>query len=158
MNVPDDAAEERKDRIRRTAQKNGDVPSEEILTPAHWTMVIPNILCTRATDAEILVVLRLRWHVERLFRLWKEEANIDEWRAKNLSRIVCECYAKMCAMSIQHAFIQERGWLDPHRSLVRATDSLPPGMQSDHSRLVVSRSSVGTMTNIYQKPIHWVRF
>lgn len=122
--VPEEVAKERKDRIYRKAQKNGDVPSEEILALAHWTIVITNIPRKRAKYSEILVLLRLRWQIERLFRLWKEDAKIDEWRTKKPYRILCEFYAKLCAMIIQQSFIQEGCWLDPLRSLVKAADSL----------------------------------
>ena len=37
---------------------------------------------------------------------------------------LCELYAKMCAMILQHSFIQAGCWLDPLRSLVKAADSL----------------------------------
>jgi DDE family transposase len=124
VKVPEEVAKERKERIHRKAQKNGDIPSEEILALAHWTMVITNIPRKRASYAEILVLLRLRWQIERLFRLWKEYAKIDEWRTKKPYRILCEFYAKMCAMIIQQPFIQEGCWLDPLRSLVKAAGSL----------------------------------
>jgi len=124
LRVPEEVAEERQERIRRKAQKNGDIPSEEILQLAHWTIVITNIPRKRANYSEILVLLRLRWQIERLFRLWKEDAKIDEWRTKNPYRILCEFYAKMCAMIIQQSFIQEGCWLDPLRSLVKAADCL----------------------------------
>jgi hypothetical protein len=66
----------------------------------------------------------LRWQIERLFRLWKEDAKIDEWRTKNKYQILCEIYAKLSAMIIQQSLIQEGCWLDPFRSLVKAADSL----------------------------------
>ncbi|HEY2810216.1 MAG TPA: IS4 family transposase [Rhabdochlamydiaceae bacterium] len=124
LRVPEEVAEERQERLRRKAQKNGDIPSEEILELAHWTIVITNSPRKRANYSEILVLLRLRWQIERLFRLWKEHAKIDEWRTKNPYRILCEFYAKMCAMIIQQSFIQEGCWLDPLRSLVKAADCL----------------------------------
>ncbi len=124
VKVPEKVAKERKARIRRKAQNNGDVPSEETLALAHWTIVITNIPRKHANYAEVLVLLRLRWQIERLFRLWKEDAKIDEWRTKRSYRILCEFYAKMCAMIIQQSFIQEGCWLDPLRSLVKAADSL----------------------------------
>ncbi len=124
VKVPEEVAEERKERIRLKAQKNGDVPSEEILALAHWTLVITNIPIKRANYSEILVLLRLRWQIERLFRLWKEDAKIDEWRSKKPYRILCEFYAKICAMILQQSFIQEGCWLDPLRSLVKAADCL----------------------------------
>jgi hypothetical protein len=124
LRVPEEVAAERQERLRRKAQKNGDIPSEEILALAHWTIVITNIPRKRANYSEILVLLRLRWQIERLFRLWKEDAKIDEWRAKSIYRILCEFYAKMCAMIMQQSFIQEGCWLDPLRSLVKAADCL----------------------------------
>src|SRR5260370_5506888 len=98
--VSEQVAEERQDRIRRKAQKNGNVPSEEVLELAHWTIVVTNIPRKRASYSEILVLLRLRLQIERLFRLWKEDGKIDEWRTINPHRILCEFYAKMCAMII----------------------------------------------------------
>lgn len=94
VKVPEEVVKERQERIRRTAQKNGNIPSEEILALANWTIVITNIPRKRASYAEILVLLRLRWQIERLFRLWKEDRKIDEWRTKNPYRILCEFYAK----------------------------------------------------------------
>jgi hypothetical protein len=122
VKVPEEVAEERKNRIRLKAQKNGNTPSEEVLTLAHWTIVITNIVRKHASYAEILVLLRLRWQIERLFRLWKEDGKIDEWRSKKPYRIICEFYAKLCAMIIQQSFIQEGCWLDPLRSIVKAAD------------------------------------
>jgi hypothetical protein len=124
LRVPKEVAEERQERIKRRAQKNGNVPSEEVLELAHWTIVITNIPRKRTRYSEILVLLRLRWQIERLFRLWKEDGKIDEWRTMNPYRILCEFYAKMCAMIMQQSFIQEGCWLDPLRSLVKAADSL----------------------------------
>jgi hypothetical protein len=124
VKVPKEVAEERQERIRRAAQKSGRVPSEEILALAHWTIVVTNIPRKRASYAQILVLLRLRWQIERLFRLWKKDARIDEWRTKKPYHILCEIYAKMCAMIIQQSFIQEGCWLDPLRSIVKAAESL----------------------------------
>jgi hypothetical protein len=124
VKVPEDVVKERHERIHRAAQKHGRVPSKEVLELAHWTIVITNIPRKRAEYSSILVLLRLRWQIERLFRLWKEDGKIDEWRTKKPYRILCEMYAKMCALVIQHSFIQEGCWLDPLRSLVKAAESL----------------------------------
>ncbi len=117
-------AEERQDRIIEKAKANGNEPSEELLALAHWTIVITNIPRKRANYEEILVFLRLRWQIERLFRLWKENGKIDEWRTRKPYRILCELYAKLCAMIIQQSFIQEGCWLDPFRSIVKAAACL----------------------------------
>jgi hypothetical protein len=109
VKVPDDVAKERQERIRQTAQKHGREPSEALLVLAHWTIVLTNVLCKRADYAQILVLLRLRWQIERLFWLWKEDGKIDEWRTKKPYRILCELYAKLCAMVLQQAFMESKG-------------------------------------------------
>jgi Transposase DDE domain len=124
VKVPQEVVDERHERIRRNAQKHGRIPSEEVLALAHWTIVLTNITRKRAEYSDILVLLRLRWQIERLFRLWKEDGKIDEWRTKKPFRILCELYAKLCAMVIQQSFIQEGCWQDPLRSLVKAANSL----------------------------------
>lgn len=124
VKVPDEVAKERQKRIVRKAQDNGDIPSEELLALAHWIIVITNIPRKRADYSHILVLLRLRWQIERLFRLWKEDGKIDEWRTKKPYRILCEFYAKLCAMVIQQSLIQKGCWLDPLRSIVKAAAAL----------------------------------
>jgi hypothetical protein len=124
VKVPEDVAKERQERLRRSAQKHGRAPSEEVLAMTHWTIVLTNIPKKRADYSHVLVLLRLRWQIERLFRVWKEDGKIDEWRGKKPYRILCEVYAKMCAMIIQQSLIQEGCWLDPFRSIVKAAAAL----------------------------------
>jgi len=124
VKVPDEVAEERKKKIYRTAQSHGHQPMKETVELAHWTLILTNIPRKRANYREILVLLRLRWQIERLFRLWKEDAKIDEWRSKKPYRILCEFYAKLCAMIIQQSLLQEGCWSDPYRSFVKAAAAL----------------------------------
>lgn len=118
--VPGEVAEERRERIRETAQAHGREADAEVLALADWTIVVTNVPRCRLSVEQVLVILRLRWQIERLFRLWKEYGKIDEWRTKKPWRILCEVYAKLCAMLIQHWLIQLGCWQDPHRSLVKA--------------------------------------
>jgi hypothetical protein len=69
---------------------------------------------------ETLVVLTVRGPLELLFRLWKESGQIDEWRTRSGWRILCEVYAQLAAMLIQHWLIELGCWHDPQRSLVKA--------------------------------------
>jgi len=124
VKVPEDVANERRERMDQTAQKHGRQPSEELLFFAGWSIVLTNIASSTADFSEVLVLLRLRWQIERLFRLWKEDGKIDEWRSKNPYRQLSELYAKLCAMIMQQALIQEGCWLDPYRSIVKAASCL----------------------------------
>jgi hypothetical protein len=98
----------------------GRTPDEEVLFLADWTIVLTNVPRRRLTTEQVLVILRLRWQIERLFRLWKEHGYIDQWRSKKLWRILCEVYAKLAAMVLQNWLIQLGCWQDPHRSLFKA--------------------------------------
>lgn len=55
----------------------------------------------------VLVLLRERWQMELLYKLWKQHAQVDEWHTRDHWRKVCELYAKLLAVTLQH-------WLDPH--------------------------------------------
>ena len=74
------------------------------------------MLANQLTISEVIVLQRARGPLERLFRLWKEGGKIDEWRG----RILCEIYAKVIAMLIQHWLLVVGTWQDPYRSLVKA--------------------------------------
>ena len=96
--VPKEVAEQRRKRIREEAHDHGYEPSEEALYLAGWTIVVSNVPRRLLSLEECLVVLTVRWQIERLFRLWKEDGMIDEWRSKKRWRILCEIYAKLAAM------------------------------------------------------------
>jgi Transposase DDE domain len=118
--VPKEVAEQRRKRIREEAHDHGYEPSEEALYLAGWTIVVSNVPRRLLSLEECLVVLTVRWQIERLFRLWKEDGLIDEWRSKKRWRILCEIYAKLAAMLIQHWLIEAGCWQDPQPSLVKA--------------------------------------
>lgn len=118
--VPKEVAEQRRKRIREEAHDHGYEPSEEALYLAGWTIVVSNVPRRLLSLQESLVVLTVRWQIERLFRLWKEGGQIDEWRSKKRWRIRCEIVAKLAAMVIQQWLIEAGCWLDPQRSLVKA--------------------------------------
>src|SRR5438105_9069281 len=120
LKVPKEVADERRARIRESAQAQGRLPDEEVLFLADWTIVLTNVPRRRLCSEQVLVILRLRWQIERLFRLWKEHGYIDQWRSKKPWCILTELYAKLCAMVLQHWLIQLGCWQDPHRSFFKA--------------------------------------
>jgi hypothetical protein len=120
LRVPQEVADQRRERICEAAQAQGRIPDEEVLWLADWTIVLTNVPRRRLSSEQVLVIVRLRWQIEVLFRLWKEHGCIDQWRSKKPWRILCEVYAKLAAMVIQQWLIQVGCWQDPHRSLCKA--------------------------------------
>jgi hypothetical protein len=118
--VPEQVANERRQRIGEAAADHGHEPDPETLELAGWTILLSNVPSHLLSAEELLVLMRLRWQIELLFKLWKEQGWIDEWRSMKPWRILTEIYAKLCAMVIQHWLITAGTWHDPHRSLHKA--------------------------------------
>lgn len=118
--VPQEVADQRRRRIRKTARDKGVSPSAAALALAEWTILLTNIPPEMLSVAEALVVARVRWQIELLFKLWKSQGQIDSWRSRKPARILCEVYAKLLAMVIQHWALVVGCWKFPNRSLVKA--------------------------------------
>lgn len=121
VRVPEDVAEQRRERIKRTAQRQSHEPHPPHLELAAWTILITNVPPSKLSSAEVVIMQRARWQIERLFRLWKEGGHIDEWQGKKPERIVCELYGKLIGLLLQHWLLQVTCWSDPRRSLTKAS-------------------------------------
>ncbi|MDQ6661788.1 MAG: IS4 family transposase [Chloroflexota bacterium] len=120
LRVPDEVAEQRRTHLREKAADQGREVSEQRLAEAKWTMLITNVPAKRLSFADALVLLRYRWQMENLFKLWKQDGLIDEWRSANPWRILCEVSVKLMAMIVQLWSLQLGCWHDPARSLFKA--------------------------------------
>ena len=67
---------------------------------------------------------RARWQIELLFKLWKSHGHIDESRSGKPWRVLCEVYAKLLAMVVQHWLLLTGCWAYPDRSLVKAAQTV----------------------------------
>lgn len=67
-----------------------------------WTLYLTNLPPDKLTLAQVATLYRLRWQIERLFRLWKNELQLATWRTQNPWRMLCEFYAKLIAAVVQH--------------------------------------------------------
>jgi hypothetical protein len=85
-----------------------------------WTIVLTNVPLSLLAAAEAMALMRARWQIELLWKLWKDLGKVDEWQSENPERILCELYAKLLGMLVQHWLLLLSCWDDPHRSLVGA--------------------------------------
>lgn len=120
VRVPQQVAEQRRRRLREYARKKQVPVKAETLALADWTLVITNVPQDRLSLKEALILLRVRWQVELLFKLWKSHAQVDEWRSHNPWRILCELYAKLIGVVILHWVCLTSFWERPNRSLFKA--------------------------------------
>ncbi len=101
--VPDTVADQRADRVRDEAKdRTNSQLQAETLALCQWTLLITNLDADQATVNEILCLLRLRWQIELLFKLWKDELSLATWRSEQPHRILSEVYAKLLLALFQH--------------------------------------------------------
>jgi len=122
--VPPTVAAERRRKLKRNAQKKGQTLSKVRLALADWTLLITNLSAEQLSLEEALVLYRVRWQIELLFKLWKSVGLVDESRSQNPWRVLCEVYAKLLAMIIQHWIFLTGFWMLPNRSLTKAAQTV----------------------------------
>lgn len=89
-----------------------------------WTVIVTNVPNEMLEAHEVQILIRSRWQIELLWRLWKERGQIDTWRSEKPMRVLCEVYAKLMGCVIQHWVILKGCWQRPHRSMVKASQAV----------------------------------
>jgi Transposase DDE domain len=149
--VPEEVAELRRARMREEARHQGREANEDLLELCGWSILITNVPRRWLSAEQILVLIRARWQIERLFCLWKAQGCVDSWHSQHPWRILCEVYAKLAAMVIQHWLMVLGCWQDPYRSIVKAAQvcrreagRVMAGLMEDNLEAVLT-SVVGCM-------------
>jgi Transposase DDE domain len=119
LRVPKAVADKRREDLLRDAQRRQQTISEETLQLADWTILVTDVPAKRLRFEEALVLLRERWQMELLYKLWKQYGQVDEWHTADPWRVLCELYAKLIGVLLQHWLIVLFAWHDPQRSLVK---------------------------------------
>ncbi|HWF04901.1 MAG TPA: IS4 family transposase [Candidatus Angelobacter sp.] len=151
--VPKEVVKQRRERLEEEAKDKGQEVSQEQWELAQWTIVITNVPTHKLSVPEALILMRLRWQIELLFKLWKQKGLLDEWRSKNPWRILCELYGKLSAMLIQQWLLVLGCWHDPHRSLVKASQVVRRAGQ----RLLAGLTPQGDFTSVVQSIVRQMR-
>lgn len=91
---------------------------------ADWNVYVTNIPAELLSVQEVWTLARCRWQIELLFKLWKSEGHVDESRSTKPWRILCEIFAKLLGMVVQHWLLLVGCWSHRDRSLVKASRSV----------------------------------
>jgi hypothetical protein len=109
----------RRAHIRESARKHGREPNATSLALAPWYLVLTTLPPERATTAQVAILMRMRWQIELLFKVWKDQGKLDESRGFKPERLETEFYAKLLGLLLQHWIILSTGWAWVDRSLVQ---------------------------------------
>jgi hypothetical protein len=115
--VPEEVVKQRHDRYLEYVRVHRKSPNPLVLEMAQWTIVVTSVPASMLSIEQAFALLRARWQIELLFKLWKQEGLLDEWNGSKPFRVLCEVYAKLLALVVQHWFVLLSCWDDPHRSL-----------------------------------------
>jgi hypothetical protein len=118
--VPLAVAQERRRKLRAVARREGQTPSRARLALADWTLALTNVPAEQLTVAEALVLLGVRWQIELVFKLWKQAGRLSQWQSEKPRAILCELYAKLLGLVVQHWLTLVGTGPPPHRSLAKA--------------------------------------
>jgi hypothetical protein len=124
VRVPQEVADQRRRELRTEARHKGQTVSQTRLALAEWTLFITNAPRDKLTLREALTVARCRWQIELLFKLWKSHGHVDTSRSDHPWRVLCEVYAKLLAMVVQHWLFLVCCWTYPDRSLFKAAQTV----------------------------------
>lgn len=124
VRVPPQVAEERRRKLRAEAKRDGRTPRARPLALCDWVVFLTNVPPERLSVAEVLVLARARWQIELLFKLWKSHGRVDKSRSAKPYRILCEVYAKLLAMLMQHWVLITSSWQYPNRSWLKVAQTI----------------------------------
>jgi hypothetical protein len=125
LRLPPQVVETRRRRVQEDAKdrpKNQLRP--ETLALCEWTVLVTNLDACQLSLEDALSLLRLRWQIELLFKLWKQDLSLDSWRSNLPFHILTEVYAKLLLVLIQQWLLLLGCWENPRRSLVKACRTL----------------------------------
>ena len=120
VRVPQEVADGRRRRLREEAKRRGRQPNAVQMAVAEWTIFVTNVPSELLSVEEALTLGRCRWQIELVWKLWKSQGAIDRWRSAKAGAILCELYAKLIAMIVQHWIVLVGCWGYADRSLTKA--------------------------------------
>ena len=96
-------AEQRKMKsVAHTASKLGREVSQAQTIVSKWQFYVTNIDAKVCSVDEIITLYGVRWQIELIFKLWKNNMNLNESNGKTTVRTLCEKLIKMIYLLIFH--------------------------------------------------------
>jgi hypothetical protein len=117
VRVPAHVLAQRRRRLKHEAKRKAQALSPLRWALAGWTLLLTNVPAATLSLSEALVLARLRWQIELLFKVWKDLGHLDQSRSQKPYRILCELYAKLLIAVFQHWIVLTVAWCLPERSL-----------------------------------------
>jgi hypothetical protein len=118
--VPAAVAARRRRRLPDKSKRRGDRPGAPSLALCEWTILLTNVPRDLLDVEEAVALARMRWQIELIFKLWKSQGGVDEWRGDDPDSALCQVYGKLLAQVVRHWVIVVGAWSLTDRSMTKA--------------------------------------
>lgn len=121
LRVPEEIANRRRQQMYAKAQKHGRTPSAESLFWCDWTLLLTNAPEELLSWKEVVILARLRWQIELLFKLWKghHQLAVMPASASAVQRMAL-FWAKLIGVVLHHQLLLMSTWMRLDRNLCQA--------------------------------------
>ncbi len=110
--LPQHVVEERRRKAIERMKEKGRTPSADYLALLEWYFFITNIPADWLSFDQILLLYRVRWQVELIFKLWKSQAGLDRLGPWRKERVLIHLYARLIGLVLFYALAAPFRWLD----------------------------------------------
>lgn len=93
--VPEQIYEERIRKINKYNREKGWETSEEYKARCRFNMFITNVPDKVLSGKEVMLIYRLRWQIELMFKNWKSVCKIDKIQPMKYERFACLLFSKL---------------------------------------------------------------
>jgi Transposase DDE domain len=100
--LPKAVAEERRRKAHANAKRRGKTCSERHLGLLDYALFVTNVPSDWLSPHQVMLVYRVRWQVELIFKLWKSQAQLDVVSNCRLERVMCQFYARLLGIILFH--------------------------------------------------------
>ncbi len=105
VRCPQEVADQRRQKAIESAKRKGRTPSKKYLALLDWTIFITNVPPDMLSVKQVLLLYRVRWQIELVFKLWKSYCGLGRIAGMRRERVLTELYAKMIAIVLTHFII-----------------------------------------------------
>ena len=112
--VPQEIADRRRQKAKDKARRRGKPISKAYLEFLGWAIFVTNVPATMLSIQQVVLLYRVRWQIELLFKLWKSYGGLKHIQPLRRERVLFELYAKMIGLVLTQFLIAPlRRLVDP---------------------------------------------
>ena len=153
VRVPQEVANQRRRKLHAEARRRGQAVSQERVRLADWTLFCTNVPPDLLSGPEVLVVARVRWQIELVFKLWKSAGHLAHSRSDKPWRVLGEVYAKLLGLLMQHWVMVTSLWRYPDRSAWKAAQTLRKHALHLASAFVAGLAALSAALQVVQRTL-----